>query len=148
MTGRFLPQFLRQLGGGSHCRIPSERVGRQTDPLSRIGGTTMSSVQVRTAEKLVNVWQAAIATLATLAEQVKRGNVNGQLGEVQALLEALPLSSGDFSRVSNNLKNAERYLQSNECGAAAYELRLLTGAVRICLLAEGNMTRRLKKTPL
>ena len=87
----------------------------------------MSSVKVRTLEKLVNVWEAALATLEALAEQVKCGNVNGQLGEVQTLLEALPLSSGDFSRVTNNLKNAERYLQSNEFGAAAYELRMLTG---------------------
>ena len=107
----------------------------------------MSLVQVRAAEKLVNVWEVAIATLEALAEHVKCGNVNGQLGEVQALLEALPLSSGDFSRVANNLKNAQRYLQSNEHGAAAYELRMLTGAVRTCLLADGSGTPRLKKTP-
>jgi hypothetical protein len=97
-------------------------------------------------EKLVNVWEAAIATLEALAENVKHGNVDGQLGEVQALLEALPLSSGDFSRAANNLKNAERYLQSNEYGAAAYELRMLTGAVRTCLLAGGSGNPRLRKT--
>ena len=108
----------------------------------------MSSVKVRTLEKLVNVWEAALATLEGLAEQVKCGNVNGQLGEVQTLLEALPLSSGDFSRVTNNLKNAERYLQSNEFGAAAFELRMLTGAVRTCLLADGTGTPKLRKAPL
>jgi hypothetical protein len=107
----------------------------------------MSSVQVRTVEKLVNVWEAAIETLEALAEQVKHGNVDGQLGEVQALLEALPLSSGDFSRVANNLKNAERYLHSNEYGAAAYELRMLTGAVRTCLLVAGTGTSKSRKTP-
>jgi hypothetical protein len=108
----------------------------------------MSSVQVRTVDKLVNVWEAAIATLGALVEQVRRGNVNGELGEVQALLEALPLSSGDFARAANNLKNAERYLQSNEYGAAAYELRMLTGAVRTCLLADGCDTPKLRRTPL
>ena len=95
----------------------------------------MSPVQSRTSEMLVNVWDAAIAAIEAVAEQVKKlGNVDGQLGEVQALLEALPLSSGDFCRVSNNLKNAQRYLQSHERGAAAYELRMLAGAVRTCLL--------------
>ena len=108
----------------------------------------MFSVHVRRPEKLVNVWEAAIATLETLAEQVKHGNVDGQLSEVRALLEALPLSSGDFSRVLNNLKNAERYLQSNEHGAAAWELRMLTGAVRTCLLPDGIGTPRLRKSPL
>ena len=95
----------------------------------------MSPVQARTSHKLVNVWDAAIAAMEALAQQVKRGDLNGQLGEVQALLEALPLSSGAFCRVSNHLKNAERYLQSHERGAAAYELRMLARAVRTCLLA-------------
>jgi hypothetical protein len=108
----------------------------------------MSLVQVRTVEKLMNSWEAALAALEALAEQVKHGNVNGPLGEVQVLLEALPLGSGDFSRVSNNLKNAERYLQSNEHGAAAYELRMLTGAVRTCLLADRSGSPRFRKTPL
>ena len=107
----------------------------------------MSSVQVRTADKLVNVWDAAVAAIEALAEQVKRGKVNGQLSEVQELLQALPLSSGDFSRVVNNLKNAQRYLQSQERGAAAYELRMLAGALRTCLLASGNGSPRIRRTP-
>src|SRR5262245_7331667 len=108
----------------------------------------MSSVEVRTSQKLVNVWDAAIATLEALTKQVKRGRINGQFGEVRELLEAMPLSSGDFSRVANNLKNAGRYLQSQENGAAAYELRMLTAAVRACLLADGMGSPKLRKTPL
>ena len=103
----------------------------------------MSPVQSRTSEKLVNVWDAAIAAIEALAGQVrKRGDVDGQLGEVQALLQALPLSSGDFCRVSNNLKNAQRYLQSHERGAASYELNMLAGAVRTCLLPSGTAFRK------
>ncbi len=105
----------------------------------------MSSEQLQTVDKLVNVWDAAVAAVEGLAEQVKRGSVNGQLNEVHELLEALPLSSGDFSRVLNNLRNAERYLQSRESGAASYELRLLAGAVRSCLLANGG-SRRTRRT--
>lgn len=106
----------------------------------------MSYEQLQTVDKLVNVWDAAVAAVEALAEQVKRGSVSGQLNEVQELLEALPLSSGDFSRVLNNLRNAQRYLRSRESGAASYELRLLAGAVRSCLLASGG-SRRTRRTP-
>jgi hypothetical protein len=104
----------------------------------------MSSQQVQTVETLGNVCDAAVATVEVLAEQVKRGKGNGPLREVQELLEALPLSSADFSRVWNNVKNAERYMQSQEWGAAAYELRLLAGAVRCCLLTSRNPSRRIR----
>ena len=107
----------------------------------------MSSLRMQPVDKLVNVWDAAVAAVEALAEQVKRGNVNGPLREVQELLEALPLSSGDFCRVANNLKNAERYLESQERGAASYELRMLAGAVRSGLLANGNGSRRTRRTP-
>ena len=102
--------------------------------------------RVQAAGELVNVWDAAVAAVDALAKQVKRGNVNGPLCEVRELLEALPFSSGDFSRVANNLRNAERYLRSQEWGAASYELRLLAGAVRCCLLAHGG-NRRTRRTP-
>ena len=83
----------------------------------------MLSVQAQTADRLGNAWGAAVAAIEALAEQVKRGTVNGQLTEVQGLLEALPLSSGDFCRVGNNLRNAERYMRSQELGAAIIALR-------------------------
>ena len=107
----------------------------------------MSSEPVQTVDKLVSVWDAAVAAVEALARQVKRGKLKGQLSEVREVLEALPLSSSDFCRVANNLRNAERYLQSHEWGAASYELRMLAGAVRSCLLAHGNGPRRTRRTP-
>jgi hypothetical protein len=104
------------------------------------GGKTMSQTSI--LQWRPNILAAAIAAVEALAEQVKRGNLDGELGEVQALLEALPLSSGDFCRVSNNLKNAQRYLQSQERGAAAYELRMIAGAVRTCLTTRGTWSTR------
>ena len=83
----------------------------------------MLSVQAQTADRLGNAWGAAVAAIEALAEQVKRGTVNGQLTEVQGLLEALPLSSGDFCRAGNNLRNAERYMRSQELAAAIIALR-------------------------
>jgi hypothetical protein len=107
----------------------------------------MAYVQTQTVKKQhANVWDAAVAAVQALAEQVKRGNVNGQLIEVQGLLEALPLSSGDFCRAGNNLRNAQRYMRSQEWGAAAYELRMLAGSVRSCLIAQGNGLSRPRRT--
>lgn len=83
----------------------------------------MLLVQARTVDNLASGRGAAVAAIEALAEQVKRGTVKGQLTEVQGLLEALPLSSGDFCRVGNNLRNAERYMRSQELGAAIIALR-------------------------
>ena len=102
----------------------------------------MLPAQAKTAKELTNVWNAAVAAFTALAKHVSRGKVNGDLTEVQALLEALPLSSVEFCRVSNNLRNAERYMRSQEWGAASYELRMIAGAVRACLLANGTGVSR------
>jgi hypothetical protein len=44
---------------------------------------------------------------------------------LRLLLEALPLDTTDFGLAVNRLANARHYLESGECGAARYELRLL-----------------------
>lgn len=51
------------------------------------------------------------------------------LQDLGALLETLPLTSGEFATAHNRIRNARRYLQASEPGAARYELRLLA-----CLL--------------
>jgi hypothetical protein len=43
------------------------------------------------------------------------------------MLEALPLTSAEFSLAANRLANAQHYLESGECGGARYELCLLHG---------------------
>ena len=50
----------------------------------------------------------------------------GRLTEASALLESLPLSTTEFGVATNRLHSVFRYLESGECGAARYELRLLT----------------------
>ena len=52
-----------------------------------------------------------------------------QLTVAAMLLESLPLSTSEFGLAMNRLNNARRYLKSNECGAARYELRLLIGGL-------------------
>ncbi|MBC8874784.1 MAG: hypothetical protein H8E44_35640 [Planctomycetes bacterium] len=46
------------------------------------------------------------------------------------MLNALPLTTDEFGRAVNRLKNAHRYLVSNERGAARFELRLLLGSLK------------------
>lgn len=46
---------------------------------------------------------------------------------IQRLLESLPLSTSEFGLAMARLENAERYLISNERGAAMFELKLLEG---------------------
>ncbi len=47
------------------------------------------------------------------------------LKRVRPMLEALPLTSAEFSLAANRLANVRRYVESAEYGAARYELRLL-----------------------
>ena len=46
--------------------------------------------------------------------------------EVWMILDALPLDTDDFALAGNRLRNATRYLESGERGAACYELKLLS----------------------
>ena len=57
----------------------------------------------------------------------------GQWEDLRQILEALPLSSPEFSVGVNRLENVHRYFQQEENGAAMFELRLLQrrmGALR------------------
>jgi hypothetical protein len=54
----------------------------------------------------------------------------GDLQHLHDLLESLPLTSDEYGRASNHLRNANRYLASGERGAAQFELRMLFGSLR------------------
>jgi hypothetical protein len=47
-----------------------------------------------------------------------------------SLMESLPLSTAEFGLARNRLDNARRYADSDEPGAAIYELRLLLNRLR------------------
>ncbi|MCO6459136.1 MAG: hypothetical protein J5I93_27825 [Pirellulaceae bacterium] len=53
-----------------------------------------------------------------------------QLADSRLLLEALPMATNEFAVARRRLQNADRYLRSDEWGAARYELRLLYGMLR------------------
>ena len=48
-----------------------------------------------------------------------------ELHHACSLLEAMPLTTGEFALATSRLDNARRYFQSGESGAAHYELNLL-----------------------
>ena len=48
-----------------------------------------------------------------------------EIAELQRILETLPLSTGEFGVATNRVRNASRYLRSQERGAARYELKML-----------------------
>jgi hypothetical protein len=57
------------------------------------------------------------------------GRTANELHKLRTMIESLPLTSGEFCVAVNRLRNAQRYLCSDEIGAASYELRLLLGSL-------------------
>ena len=73
-----------------------------------------------------DVWQAGLAKLRNLVLNVtQKRDLPSAFVEFQRLLEALPLSTEEFGLAGNRLRNSRRYLDSDEWGAAKYELLLL-----------------------
>ena len=52
------------------------------------------------------------------------------LDRISELLESLALATDEYDLANRRIKNTQRYFQSNEIGAAKYEIRLLTGVLR------------------
>src|SRR5262245_35872833 len=78
-------------------------------------------------ESLINALSVAIRKLHhKIATAV-------DLQELCLRLETLPLSTDEFTAAKNRLRNANRYMNSGEYGAANWELRTL----RLSLLRRG-----------
>jgi hypothetical protein len=60
-----------------------------------------------------------------LTQAASDGDPDAGFEQARQVLEALPLATAEFSVARNRLANGRRYLQSGECGAARFELRLL-----------------------
>ena len=70
-------------------------------------------------------------TLAAVQKMIECGHTPcDELDDVRCLLESLPLTTGEYGVARNRLRNAHRYLKSQERGAARFELRLLAGSLR------------------
>ena len=49
---------------------------------------------------------------------------------IESFLDSLPLATDEYGLAQNRIRNARRYFQSREVGAARYELRLLMCSLR------------------
>ena len=89
--------------------------------------STKEQDRVASAEE---VRDRLVEYLKPLIEQEKVADVwKDLLTRAALLLESLPLTTSEFSVAMNRLNNARRYLESDERGAARYELRLLIGGL-------------------
>ncbi len=89
--------------------------------------TTESTAHKVTIEDIFGQATRKVKSLLAQIEQATGSNGdNGDgIAELKQLLEALPFSTAEFGLATNRLRNASRYLQSQERGAARYELKML-----------------------
>ncbi|MEO8269132.1 MAG: hypothetical protein ABI557_05400 [Aureliella sp.] len=78
-----------------------------------------------------SVFRPVLSALAGLFKKLERSAANtSEINNLQSLLETLPLRSDDFEIACNRIGKARRYLQSNEWGAARWELSALESQLR------------------
>jgi hypothetical protein len=59
-------------------------------------------------------------------EKIKNNvRINHEVDQARALLESMPLTTEEFGHANNRLRNANRYVNSSEFGAASWELATL-----------------------
>lgn len=88
-------------------------------------------IQTNTRVTIDSVYKPVLATLSRLVRKLTNEDAaSAEVGQLQTLLETLPLSSDEFGIACNRLSNAQRYLQSNEAGAAHWELNALANQLR------------------
>ena len=76
--------------------------------------------------------QLAVGRLRSLMQRLSdKERAAHDVDNLRTLFESLPLASGEFGLAVNRLQNAQRYLRSDEIGAARYELRLLLMTVLV-----------------
>ncbi len=73
-------------------------------------------------------WSEARAVVGHCLRCLWRRDCSAEdLARIRETFERLPWDAAEFGVACHRLQNATRYLQYNEAGAAAYELRLLMG---------------------
>ena len=73
----------------------------------------MSFVQKHSETTQRSIWHVAVEEARQLSHSVKyRRAEREHCDAVREVLEALPLATAEFARLSNHLANVERYLQS------------------------------------
>jgi hypothetical protein len=75
----------------------------------------------------------ATARLRTLIQKLSTGAcARIEVDDLRTLIESLSPVSAGFGLATNHVRKAQRFLSSDEVGAARYELRLLLGCLDTC----------------
>ncbi len=91
----------------------------------------MRSLQKLSTATPDTIRQEMLQTVEHLLRTIRRDqDVLDELQHVRDLIDSLPLAIDDYSTAANRLRNAHRYLVSQERGAAGYELQMLAGKLR------------------
>lgn len=104
-------------------------------------------IQTNTHVTIDSVFQPVLSTLSRLVRRTtSEFGASAEISQLQTLLETLPLGSDEFGIACNRLRNAQRYLQSNEAGAARWELNALASQLRRRATAKTREPRRRMKS--
>ena len=80
----------------------------------------------------LGLFPSVLSSLGRLAQKIQQAQpCERELDELQMLLETLPLTSDEFGVACDRLRNAQRFLQKGEGGAARWELNALRSALDV-----------------
>lgn len=90
----------------------------------------MNHVLTTQHSTLPDTYHTVSRRLEDLLNGTARGNSQEDLSLIESVLHSLPLATDEFGLAQNRIRNARRYYQAREVGAARYELRLLMCSLR------------------
>jgi hypothetical protein len=87
----------------------------------------------RPARKLDDLRRRAVTGLRVLTQMTSGKHfTSGDLDGLRVLIESWPMAGSESGLAASRLCKAQRYLRSNELGAARYELQLLLDCLQSC----------------
>lgn len=99
--------------------------------------------RTRTSVTIESSFQPVLNRIALALHRLD-GNTQSldHIDDLRAHLETVPMASDEFGVASNRLRNARRYLESSETGAARWELGILKQQLLRCAFANTREPRR------
>ena len=87
----------------------------------------------RPACKLDDLRTRAVTRLRVLTQMISgKDFTSGDLDGLRVLIESVPMAGGESGLAASRLSKVQRYLRSNELGAARYELQMLLDCLQSC----------------
>lgn len=88
---------------------------------------------------LTGIARQTLQQFATLLSNLNdSGKMLQSLDGIRELLQCMVLGTAEYDVAISRINNAHRYLESEEPGAAKYELRLLIGGLQSQLAVDGE----------